>query len=73
MWAWPWSAGKFIRKYVPELARVADKQIHAPWLLDAAAQAAAGCVIGSDYPAPVVDHASARQKTLERYGAVRRR
>ena len=65
--------GKFIRKYVPELARVGDRQIHAPWRMDEAAQADAGCVVGRDYPAPVVDHANARQKTLERYAAARRR
>jgi deoxyribodipyrimidine photo-lyase len=65
--------GKFIRKYVPELAHAADKHIHAPWLMDAEAQARAGCVIGRDYPAPVVDHAVARKRTLERYAASRTR
>lgn len=65
--------GAFIRRYVPELARVAGKDIHAPWRLDAQAQARAGCIIGRDYPAPVVDHATARKRTLERYAAARRR
>jgi deoxyribodipyrimidine photolyase len=37
-----------------------------------ARQRAAGCVVGVDYPAPVVDHALARQKALARYAAVRR-
>ena len=64
--------GKFIRRYVPELARVGDKRIHAPWQMDAGEQERAGCVIGRDYPAPVVDHAAARKKTLERYAAARR-
>ena len=65
--------GKFIRKYVPELARVDNRHIHAPWCMDAAHQEAAGCVIGRDYPAPVIDHAAARQRTLERYAAARTR
>ena len=65
--------GKFIRRYVPELERIAGKDIHAPWRLDADAQARAGCVIGRDYPAPIVDHAAARQRTLARYAAARRR
>jgi deoxyribodipyrimidine photo-lyase len=34
-------------------------------------QAAAGTVIGRDYPAPIVDHAEARQRTLARFSAVR--
>ena len=35
-------------------------------------QRAAGCVIGEDYPAPVVDHKHERERAMERYGAVRR-
>jgi deoxyribodipyrimidine photo-lyase len=59
--------GRFIRKYLPELARVDDRHIHAPWTMDAAAQAASGCVIGRDYPAPIVDHAAQRAKALDLY------
>jgi deoxyribodipyrimidine photo-lyase len=59
--------GKFIRRYVPELARVPDRYVHAPWTMRPVDQEAAGCVIGRDYPAPVVDHDRARQLTLERY------
>jgi deoxyribodipyrimidine photo-lyase len=59
--------GKFIRRYVPELARVPDKHVHAPWAMRPVDQEAAGCVIGRDYPAPVVDHDRSRQITLERY------
>jgi len=64
--------GAFIRRYLPPLAGFTAKEIHAPWLTDAARQREAGCVIGVDYPAPIVDHAEARQKTLERYAAVKR-
>lgn len=64
--------GRFIRRYLPELARVPDKFIHAPWTMDAAQQRAAGCVIGEDYPAPVVDHAVQREKALALYGKVKR-
>jgi deoxyribodipyrimidine photo-lyase len=63
--------GEFIRKYVPELKGCSERQVHAPWLMNAAQQQAAGAVIGRDYPAPLVDHAAARAVTLELYKRVR--
>jgi deoxyribodipyrimidine photo-lyase len=65
--------GEYILRFVPELARVPPQFIHAPWTMDAAIRRASGCVLGSDYPLPVVDHAEARRLTLARYGAVTRR
>ena len=65
--------GKFIKLYLPELAAVPTRHIHAPWLMSAAEQRACGITIGRDYPAPVVDHAQARKVALEMYGKVKRR
>ncbi len=62
--------GRFIRRYLPELARVPERFIHAPWTMDGADQATARTRIGVDYPAPVVDHAEARARTLARFGLV---
>ncbi|HSJ81225.1 MAG TPA: deoxyribodipyrimidine photo-lyase [Thiobacillus sp.] len=56
--------GHFIRRYLPELARVAEKFIHAPWTMPAAEQLRTGCVIGRDYPLPIVDHAVQRGQAL---------
>lgn len=62
--------GKFIRRYLPELAKVPDNFIHAPWTMKPAAAEACGFVLGRDYPGPVVDHALARERTLARFKAV---
>jgi deoxyribodipyrimidine photo-lyase len=40
--------------------------------MDDAAQRAAACIVGRDYPAPVVDHAQARKIALDLFGKVRR-
>jgi len=59
--------GKFVRCYVPELAHVPTRYVHTPWEMPLAVQHAAGCVIGRDYPEPIVEHALARQRTLAAY------
>jgi deoxyribodipyrimidine photo-lyase len=65
------AGGKFIRRYLPQLAGLPDKAIHAPWLANEIELAAAGIVLGRDYPLPVVKHDEARAKTLERYAVVK--
>ena len=62
--------GEYIRHWVPELAGVPEKRLTEPWKMTPEEQEEAGCVIGTDYPAPVVDHAVERKVTMERYRAV---
>ncbi|TXG02020.1 cryptochrome/photolyase family protein [Massilia arenae] len=64
--------GQFIRRYLPQLAKLDGKQIHAPWLVKPEALAEHGVVLGQDYPAPVVDHDAARRRTLERFAVVKK-
>ncbi len=66
------SKGEFIRSYLPELANCPEKWIHAPWLMPVHEQQKCGIVIGKDYPHPVIDHATARIKTLAMYQAAQR-
>ncbi len=63
--------GRFIRRYLPQLAALPDACIHAPWLARPLDLAAAGIELGRDYPQPVVMHDEARTKTLARFAAVK--
>lgn len=65
--------GTYVRRWIPELARVPAARVHEPWTMTPEEQAAAGCRIGTDYPAPIVDHAAARERALAVYGAMRDR
>jgi deoxyribodipyrimidine photo-lyase len=59
--------GAFIRRYLPELAQVPDAHIHFPAAMKPLELQACGLRLGQDYPLPVVDHASARERTLMRF------
>jgi len=63
--------GKFIRRYLPQLAGLGRKAIHAPWLAKPLELVEASVKLGIDYPEPVVDHDAARQLTLARFATAR--
>ena len=65
--------GRFIRRYLPQLAALPDAALHAPWQARPADLAAAGVVLGGNYPRPLVQHDEARRRTLARYAVVKSR
>ena len=58
--------GAYVRRWIPELAKLRAPAIHAPWAHPAALDSAE-ITLGVQYPAPIVDHAEARARTLEAY------
>jgi deoxyribodipyrimidine photo-lyase len=56
--------GRYVRRWVPELARLPDKHLHAPWGAPPAVLTVAGVRLGKNYPQPIVDHATARAEAL---------
>jgi deoxyribodipyrimidine photo-lyase len=63
--------GKFITRYLPQLAALPASVLHAPWTARPVDLEAAGLVLGRDYPMPVVDHDEGRAQALERYAVVK--
>ncbi len=65
--------GRFILHYLPELKGLTGAALHAPWLASSVELAAAGIVLGKQYPKPIVDHATARVKALAIYGLAKQK
>jgi deoxyribodipyrimidine photo-lyase len=64
--------GRFIRQWLPALDRVPERWTHTPWEMDHRTQRESGCVIGRDYPPPIVDHLAAAKAARQRMGSLRR-
>lgn len=56
--------GNYIRKYIPVLATMPSKYIYEPWTAPENVQKAAKCIIGIDYPKPIVDHATTHKENM---------
>ncbi len=63
--------GAYVRRWVPELARLPDKLLHKPWEAPTPILAAAGVTLGRDYPRPVVEHTAGRARALAAYATLR--
>ncbi|WP_414836530.1 cryptochrome/photolyase family protein [Candidatus Nanohalococcus occultus] len=61
------SDGEYIRRHVEELENVPGEYIHEPWKMPEQVQEETGCIIGEDYPEPIVDHSEQREKAIKRF------
>jgi deoxyribodipyrimidine photo-lyase len=63
--------GDYVRKYVPELARVPAKFIHEPWAAGDLELAEWGVRLGKDYPVPVIGHKEGRERALAAFQSLK--
>lgn len=64
------SDGAFIREHLPELRGFEGDAVHWPHDADMFAQREAGCVLGEDYPHPVVDHFEQKDKAISLFKSI---
>jgi deoxyribodipyrimidine photo-lyase len=65
--------GNYVRRYLPELARMPDKYVHCPWDAPDHVLDAAGVRLGKDYPRPIVDLKESRKRALDAYNGLKQR
>jgi deoxyribodipyrimidine photo-lyase len=63
--------GDYVRRYVPELARLPDRFLHQPERAPSLVLSEAGVKLGRDYPVPVVEHGHARDRAMAAYSAMK--
>jgi deoxyribodipyrimidine photo-lyase len=63
--------GAYVRRWVPELAKLPPSWIHQPWEAPGEALRAAGVTLGRTYPRPIVNHAEARARALAAFEAIK--
>lgn len=63
--------GAYVRRWLPELAKLPNRWIHQPWNMPAPERRRIGFHLGQTYPKPIVDHATARQKALSAFHSLK--
>lgn len=65
--------GAYVRRWVPELAKLPDKYIHTPWEAPPHVLEHAGVELGETYPEPIIEHKAGRERALEAFETLKER
>ena len=64
------TGGRYVRKWVPEIADIPNANLHAPWELSEGQLQLFGVKLGETYPEPIVNHEFARKRALESFDQI---
>ena len=65
------SKGEYVKKYIPELINIPSNLVHAPWELSLEEQKKFKCIVGKDYPKPIVDLSESRDRALKAFSSIK--
>jgi deoxyribodipyrimidine photo-lyase len=65
------AGGEYVRRWIPEIAKLDNEVVHSPWTASAEVLKRAGVTLGETYPKPIVDHDFARKRALEALKAIK--
>jgi len=63
--------GRYVRRWLPELAALPDRYLHKPWQAPEKIRHEAGIVLGENYPHPIVELKASRERALERFSLIK--
>ena len=65
--------GAYVRRWVPELAKLPNKYIHTPWEAPPHVLEHAGVELGEHYLKPIIEHKAGRERALEAFETLKER
>ena len=64
-------SGEYVKKFIPELKNIPNEIVHSPWELSIDNQKKYKCILGNDYPFPIVELAKSREKALDAFSSLK--
>jgi len=65
------ASAAYVRRWIPEIAKLPNKLIHSPWKASTSQLEEASINLGENYPNPIVEHGAARTRALAAYQSIR--